>query len=131
MRADDPLSAVLAEVRARNEDRVRFYAYTEYTVERDVAEGDVRRLLAALDAALALHVRQEKPVRSWDHVCGAHRDARGFADPRQMQMRDCPDCVFSDLYVCRHCPCPNDMWPCPTYRAILAALTGKGADGGN
>ena len=84
---------------------------------------------AGLDAVLALHVRQDRPVISWDRLCLAHRDARGFAD-RQRGLRDCPDCKFSEIYVCRHCSCPNDFWPCPTYRAVLAALTGKEASGG-
>ena len=52
--ADDDLSRGLEEIRARNEERIAFYRYTEYTVEHDVAEGDVRRLLAALDAVLVV-----------------------------------------------------------------------------
>ncbi|HMH92367.1 MAG TPA: hypothetical protein VK586_14935 [Streptosporangiaceae bacterium] len=50
--ADDELSAVLAEIKARNEWRIEYHAYTPWTVEHDVPEGDVRRLLAALEAAL-------------------------------------------------------------------------------
>lgn len=93
------------------------------------AREDIPRLLAVADTVLALHVRQDRPVISWDRLCLAHRDARGFAD-RQRGLRDCPDCKFSEIYVCRHCSCPNDFWPCPTYRALLAALTGKEASGG-
>lgn len=52
---DGKLSAELAAIRHRNEGRIEFYRYTEYTVEHDVAEGDVRRLLAAVDATLNLH----------------------------------------------------------------------------
>lgn len=52
--ADDPVATALAEIRARNERRIEFYAYTEYTVEHDAAEGDVRRLLAALEEVLKL-----------------------------------------------------------------------------
>jgi hypothetical protein len=91
--------------------------------------GCALKALAAVEAAMELHRVQERPVRSWDHVCPVHRDARGFADPRQRDMRDCPDCRFSEIYVCRHCGCPNDFWPCPTYRAILAALAGKEVPG--
>ena len=36
-------AAALAKIRERNEERIRFYAYPEYTVEHDAAEGDVRR----------------------------------------------------------------------------------------
>ena len=87
--------------------------------------GHALKALAGLDAVLALHVRQDRPVISWGRVCPAHRDGRGLADPRQYEARDCPDCAFSEIYVCRHCSCPNDSWPCPTYRAVLAALAGK------
>lgn len=72
--ADDPLSAALAEVRDRNEGRIKAMLYTEYTAEHDVAEGDVRRLLAALDAVLEIakggrylttHMEDGQPVRAW------------------------------------------------------------------
>ncbi len=51
---DDGLAAELAAIRERNEDRIRVRAYTEHTVEHEVAEGDVRRLLAVADAVLKL-----------------------------------------------------------------------------
>lgn len=51
--ADNALAA-LAEIRDRNEQRIAFHCYTEYTVEHDVAEGDVRRLLAVLGKVLKL-----------------------------------------------------------------------------
>src|SRR6266545_3134240 len=55
MTDDDRLPAALTEIRERNEDRIRFYRYIEATVETDVAEGDVRRLLTAVDKALEFH----------------------------------------------------------------------------
>lgn len=50
----DSIAAALDEIRERNERRIEFHRYTEYTVAHDVAEGDVRRLLAALDEVLKL-----------------------------------------------------------------------------
>lgn len=117
------LPAVLAEIRRDVKDAHGRGA------PRRLADKIAPRLLAAVDAVLALHSRQETPVRSWNHVCPAHRDARGFADPRQMAMADCPDCRFTEIWVCRHCSCPNDGWPCPTYAAIERELTGKGETG--
>lgn len=49
----DPLTAALATVQARNERYIRASAYTEWTVENAAPEGDVRRLLAALEQAAA------------------------------------------------------------------------------
>jgi hypothetical protein len=83
------------------------------------------RLVAAVEAVLELHTRQDKPVLCWDHVCDAHRDKRGI--PVQPPPRDCPGCRFHEMRVCQYCSCPNDEWPCPTYRAITAALTGEEA----
>lgn len=56
----DDLTAALEEIRTRNEWRITFHRYTDYTVEHDVPEGDVRRLLGALDAVLKRHY----PVRA-------------------------------------------------------------------
>lgn len=81
------------------------------------------RFAAALDTVLERHSRQAKPSHFWEHVCDAHRDQRGL--PVQPPPRDCPDCRFRDVYLCRHCACPNDEWPCPTYRDIATALLGE------
>jgi hypothetical protein len=45
----------------------------------------------------------------------------------------CPECTVTEKYVCATCrhECPDDDgWPCPTYRAITAALTGEEAGDG-
>jgi hypothetical protein len=76
----------------------------------------------AILAVLGLHTRQDKPAHCWDHVCGAHRDQRGR--PSQPPPLDCPDCRFRDVYLCTHCSCPYDQWPCPTYLAVAGALLG-------
>jgi hypothetical protein len=89
-----------------------------------IREDHLPALLAVADAVLKLHRPQDKPVHSWDHVCPAHRDRRGLAIPREAL--GCPDCRFSEITVCRHCTCPNDEWPCPTYRRAEAALLSEG-----
>jgi hypothetical protein len=50
----DP-AAVLAEIGARNEASIEFHRYTPWTVEHDVPEGDVRRLVKTVEAVLAEH----------------------------------------------------------------------------
>lgn len=96
----DPLPAALAEIRERNEERIRAMRYTEYTVEHHAAEGDVRRLLAGYDAFLALH----QPRTSFGvTVCG-----------------HCTDTGGGTLLV---------TFPCKTYTDILGALM-KGKNGG-
>jgi hypothetical protein len=127
---DDRVASTLTGIRERY--RVSFTTLPGYSATLSGAEwthvnsaDDIPLLLTALEAALALHTRQDKPVHCWDHVCDAHRDQFGF--PVQPPPRDCPDCRFRDMYVCKHCQCPNDEWPCPTYLAITAALTGKEA----
>ena len=89
------------------------------------------RLVAALEAALALHRRSDEPERT-HHVCPEHvrqrRDSREVEAWREA-VSTCPDCTVTERYVCAHdrcrAECPDDdAWPCPTWRAITAALTG-------
>ncbi len=107
--------------------------YLTNILEADYTEADAAfiitartampRLLAAVEAALKLHARQDKPVRSWDLGlrCEAHdwtkNTVRSFD-----AVRDCPDCSYRDRHPCVHCRCED--WPCPTVLAITAALTG-------
>jgi hypothetical protein len=56
----DPLAAALGEVRERNEWRIRVQLFTEWTVENDAPEGDVRRLLAALEHAMTWVPHEER-----------------------------------------------------------------------
>lgn len=133
--ADDTLSAALAEIRDRNEERIRFHRYTEYTVAHDVAEGDVRRLLAALDAVLAMH----RPVRTYGEVnpnpgqwCAHGPDYDG---DRHFEAGDgiwyCKD--DPAVTVCSTCTSldiqGSVFWPCEEYEAITSALTGEANDG--
>ncbi len=89
------------------------------------ARSDVPRLAAAVEAVLAVHVRQEQPVRHYGlgDACPKHH-LNAFGRPNYATFRDCPDCRYTEYYVCSHCQCPHDNWPCPTYRAITTALTG-------
>jgi hypothetical protein len=133
MPVPDDTVAALAEIRDRNEGRIRFYAYTECTVEHDAAEGDVRRLLAALDAALKHH--QRTPL---------YGDASTLENPGACphdpeQDRDCHFESNDGEWLCGGqpegfaCSCtqlPDGEripYPCDEVAAILAALTGKEA----
>jgi hypothetical protein len=83
-------------------------------------------LVAAVEAALKLHRPLESVVRN---ICAAHatgskwRKSATLAEFRA-EVEACPDCRKEDVQVCAHCQCPDDEWPCPTYRAITTALTG-------
>jgi hypothetical protein len=85
----------------------------------------VPSLLAGLEAALKLHARQEKPVRSWDFDlrCAEHDWTKATVRSFE-EVRRCPACSYRERWVCKHCRCPDDEWPCPTYRAITEALPG-------
>lgn len=100
----DDLSAVLAEIRERRETTFADPAgkgRPDLILAIKVARDDAPRLLAALDAALAVH----RPRQDYGRQVCAH----------------CTDTGGGTLLV---------TWPCQTYRAILAALTG-GTDHGN
>lgn len=84
--------------------------------------GDVPKLTSAVEAVSALHVPTEETAYT---ACTAHSYQNGL--PRTVYafdvMRDCLDCTKATHLVCKHCCCPNDSWPCPTYQALLRALT--------
>jgi hypothetical protein len=87
--SDDPAPA-LAGIREHNE-RVIALCGMAPAVVRQLAEHDVPRLVAAVEAVLKEH----QPVNRGDDlepICGT---------------------------------CHRGFWPCPTYRAITAALTGE------
>jgi hypothetical protein len=81
-------------------------------------------LLSALDEVLKLHARQDKPVRDYgaEGACPNHR-VTALGRMNFKSLHDCPDCQYTEHYVCSHCSCPNDEWSCPTVRAITAELT--------
>jgi hypothetical protein len=85
-------------------------------------------LVAAIEAVLKLHVRQDKPIRTYDLDlrCEAH-DWTKHAVRAFDVVRECPDCTYRERYVCSNRDCREDEWPCPTYLAISAELT-KGGD---
>ena len=125
----DPVAAALAEVRERNEDRIRAMAYTEYTVEHHVAEGDVRRLLGALDKVLELHApRTDRVLGS---SCFTHRNALNTMLPvpgcencvQDRQREVCPECrdEYGDPVLFQDCRARS--------AAVLAALAGKAGEG--
>jgi hypothetical protein len=131
---DNPLSAALEEIRKRNEDRIRFYRLTEYTVEHDVAEGDVRRLLKALEAALKHHQPVQLHELAFDPRGNPRCTHDPDTDPDEHYEGDDGEWYCKSLpagTACSGCPGSPDGeyadWPCPEYEAILAALTGKEA----
>lgn len=74
-----PLAAAIAEIRERNEWRIRAQLFTEWTVENDVSEGDVRRLLAALGQAMSWvpheeHGRLAAMLRKGDAIGGCTQE---------------------------------------------------------
>jgi len=92
---------------------------------------DVPRLLAAVEAVLALHVKQEEPVRSYGpgDSCPQHL-MTALGRRNYATMHKCPDCRYTEYFVCEYCDRSNDTWPCPTYAAISSALLGEaGTDG--
>lgn len=133
----DPLSAALEEIRERNEGRIAFCAYTEYTVEHDVAEGDVRRLLKVAAAALKFHRPRQLHELAFNPDgsprCGHDPDT----DPDSHYEGDDGEWYCESLpgdVVCTTCS-EEGAWawvtfPCPEYEAVLTALTGKGNDSG-
>jgi hypothetical protein len=104
----DDLPAVLAEYRDRNEWRIEYHRYTPYTVEHDVPEGDVRRLLAALDKVAAL-------------AAGA-RTAMSAPPPDCTNVCDRGECNCSGIGR----PLAWDLDPAALLEAITRELTGKG-----
>lgn len=134
--ANDPPSAALSDLRERNEDRIRFSRYTEYTIEHDVAEGDVRRLLKALEAALKSH----RPVQLYGlvmclngspgcaHGPGYDGGAHFEDDGGSWRCRDKPTAVICT--ACLNEDGEGVIFPCGEYGAILAALTGEEGSGG-
>lgn len=115
--ADDP-RAILAEMTER--ERLVAIGYV-----RDPQ--DVPRLLAAVSAALALHEPEDEVIYA---ACAAHviTGPAGRDPLRFDKMAGCPDCHRRTVPTCSHCE-HVDEWPCPTYAAILTALTGGKADG--
>lgn len=114
---DDRLAAELAAIRERNEDRIRVRAYTPYTVEHEVAEGDVRRLLAALGAVLKLAGKWDADAAELDRDIAMARKS-GYASDLEQARTDGE--VAKELRECAG-----------TLRSeALAALTGKASAGG-
>jgi hypothetical protein len=104
--------------------------YTEWTVEHDVAEGDVRRLLGALDAVLKPH--SPRSDRVLGSSCFTHRRALNTMLPQP----ECENCVQDrQREVCPECRDeygdPVLFQDCRARSAALAGLTGKESGDGN
>lgn len=128
---DDLLSAALAEIRdlisTQNAliERMRTEAVGihVFNASQDRLAERVPRLLAAVDAVLALHKPEDEVIYT---ACAAHviTGPSGRDPLRFDKMASCPDCRRRTVPTCSHCE-HVDEWPCPTYEAIARELTGK------
>lgn len=120
MSTPDSPSSALDQIRERHVERVKL------APGFGADPGDFERLIKAVEAVLDLHRPQESVVRN---ICAAHANPKLRKSATlavfRAEVDACPDCRKEDVQVCAHCDCPNDTWPCPTYRAITDALTGK------
>jgi hypothetical protein len=80
------------------------------------------RLMAAVDAVLALHVPVERQMRQF---CGVHDSGATFWGRWARAVSRCPDCREVTKRICAACgPICNDIaWPCSTVLAIRTALS--------
>lgn len=124
MTADaDPVAAYLAAARQRWDTAENaVYATLLGRAQALTSLADVPRLLAAVEAVLARHVRQEQPVRSYDLDlrCPAHHWTTAAASVADI--RNCPDCTYREHRVCANPDCREHGWPCPDYQAIATEL---------
>jgi hypothetical protein len=124
---DPPAAALLAQIRERNAKTGGGYSSNPGDYIRSAE--DVPRLLAAVERVLNLHAPYSTVTR---HICPVHAtgmSGRAWASLKTYrdEVDACPDCRKEEVQVCSECrnACPDDdKWPCPTYRAITAALTG-------
>lgn len=124
----DKLTATLAEIRERSAQPlgpdVGALPVSNEAVRRLMASAaDVPRLLAALEAVLALH----KPGRFalLGSLCKVHESYRHFSITRTEadRVRDCQDCKAAVILTCT---CGNaDFEHCPTREAITRELLGE------
>ena len=121
----DPVTDCLAEIRERNEAYITTLRLTEWTVSREPA-GDVRRLLAVVEAALALHA--PGPVQLLGSLCAAHANHRYFSitATEAADVAACPKCSASVSFPCTGCGTNGSVDRCPTRAAISAALLRSG-----
>lgn len=122
----DDLSAALAEIRERAASALDPEAMNLVRTYRAVeSAGDVPRLLAALDAVLALHAPRTDVL--YGRSCITHRPLKPVPDcvlcTQDQSRQVCPECrdEFSD---------PVPFQDCRARSAALAALTGGGSNGG-
>jgi hypothetical protein len=80
------------------------------------------RLLAAVDAVLALHIPVERQMRQF---CAVHDSGAKFWPRWARAVNCCPECREVTKRICAACgPICNDIaWPCATVLAIRTALS--------
>ena len=95
------------------------------------AIADTPDLLAAIEAVLVHHASfPSLTVRPCaQHYLFAGMDTAATGETH----RNCPDCEYEEGFTCMECRDGDGTlaaWPCPTYKAIAGALTGKDRDDG-
>jgi hypothetical protein len=117
--AEDPLDAALRKIRDRDA--------IAYASPRSMAESgaDVPRLLYAVETVLELHA--QTAYVAYTEACSNHLYTI-------LPRRTCPDCRRVERLGCQRCRDENGNpakpEDCAERNAILAALTGKGNNGG-
>lgn len=122
MTTPDPLAGELAAIRERASQITDEHGPGDCDLNGGPCTGhDAERLAAAVEAVLALH--QPGPFVILGYLCPAHASHRHFSitDPEAAGVRACPDCTADARRSCKGC----DGRPCPTYRAVAAALMGE------
>jgi hypothetical protein len=114
----DPAAEGLAGIRARGYHNGETGAMAHRL--SDAAAEDVPRLLAAVEAVLALH--QPGVFVLLGHLCAEHKMYRMFSitSDEADRVHACPHC---SAVVVRACTCGHPAWPCPACQAIACALT--------
>lgn len=87
------------------------------------------RATQVIGVVLDLHAMHPEPRRVYEQLCDRHSSPADPDFPAFEAIDACPECRCSVQWVCSHCECPNDTWPCPTIKAIAGALRIE-ADGG-
>jgi len=119
----DDIRARLAEIRNRTHT-----AATSYGMRLvGMSAADVPALLAAIEAVLKHHERQERYEPAWSYggapVCGHNPDSDDWGADHEYTSDGVEVCL--DKPLPDWCTACDEAWPCVEVRAITAALSGS------
>lgn len=125
----DLLAAELAAIRDRDQRIWNGRGNVGGLLAINDAKDDVPRLVAAVEAALALHRPDGYSLEI--KPCELHSVTRISMAPTDLAaaQRACPDCRVTEYVRCWQHGCPGP-WPCPTYQALAGELLSKDAGKG-